>query len=74
MIRKTTPYAVIWIDGQKTAHKTPTFRPIPVPAGTHTLKLDCVTKQTSVSRQIVVEPGKTTVVPGYNFEAGSWNP
>ena len=71
MVKKSTPWAWVWIDGRETGRQTP-LQPLPLAAGKHRVELLSSDLQGRVAIDIDVQGGQRVVIDKYDFGTRSW--
>lgn len=72
VVKPSSPWAQVWIDGVNTGEKTP-IRKLPLPAGRHTVRLISSTMSGQVEKTIEIAADQTTVLGKYDFTSETWS-
>jgi hypothetical protein len=71
MVKKSTPWAWVWIDGRETGRQTP-LQPLPLSTGKHRIELVSSDLQGRVAIDVDVKAGERVVIDKYDFGTRSW--
>lgn len=74
LIKRSSPYAKVILDGVDIGRETPLMPGIEVPAGEHTIVLESVEMhEKSTPRRVRIRAGETTKVGSYDFHSDTWS-